>query len=168
MADINVSGLVELQKMLDELPAKIEANVVRGGLRAAAKVVVDEAKRLCPIDHPSTEAVKQGATAGELQRSIRISGRLSKGRIIYLVKAGNAKAFYAHMVEYGTARHLIKPKSSGSALFFGGFARGEVQHPGAQKKPFMRPAIDGKAEEAINTMADYIRDRIPKELAKQK
>ena len=37
MTDIEVKGLAELQKLLDELPARIEANVVRGGLRAAAK-----------------------------------------------------------------------------------------------------------------------------------
>ena len=49
MTDIEVKGLAELQKLLDELPARIEANVVRGGLRAAAKVIRDEARRLCPV-----------------------------------------------------------------------------------------------------------------------
>lgn len=168
MADIKINGLVELDKMLKELPAKIEANVIRGGLRAAAKVVLDEAKRLCPVEHPSTEGVKQGAVTGELQRSIRISGRMSKGRVTYQVRAGNAKAFYAHMVEYGTARHFIKPKGSRSALFFAGYAHGEVDHPGAKAKPFMRPAIDNKAREAVDTLSEYIVGRLPKEVAKLK
>ena len=41
MADIKIEGLEGLQNLLDQLPARMEANVVRGGLRAAAKVIRD-------------------------------------------------------------------------------------------------------------------------------
>ena len=85
--DIKVEGLAELQALLDELPAKIEANVVRGGLRQAAKVVEEEAKRLCPV----------GKT-GALQDSIRVSMRAKHGHISATVKAGGGKVFYAAMV----------------------------------------------------------------------
>lgn len=152
--DIKVEGLAELQALLDELPAKIEANVVRGGLRQAAKVVEAEAKRLCPV----------GKT-GALQDSIRVSMRAKHGHISATVKAGGGKVFYAAMVEYGTARHWIKPKNRKS-LFVAGLLREAVDHPGAKKQPFMRPAIDGKASEAVDTMAAYMRDRIPKEIDK--
>lgn len=154
MTDIKISGLAELQALLDELPAKIEANVVRGGLRAAAKVVETEARRLCPV----------GKT-GALRDSIHVSMRSKHGRISATIKAGGAKAFYAHMVEYGTARHWIKPKNRKS-LFVAGLMKEAVDHPGAKKEPFMRPAIDGKASEAIDAMASYMRDRIPKEIDK--
>ena len=154
MSEIEVTGLAGLQALLDELPARIEGNVVRGGLRAAAKVVEMEAKRLCPV----------GKT-GDLRDSIRVTLRSKHGHISATVKAGNAKAFYAHMVEFGTARHWIKPKNRKS-LFVAGLLREAVDHPGAKKEPFMRPAIDGKADEAIDAMAAYLRDRIPKELDK--
>lgn len=49
MPDFKVEGLAELQKMLDDLPANIEKNIMRGGLRAAAKVVQEEAQRVCPV-----------------------------------------------------------------------------------------------------------------------
>ena len=152
MTDIKVTGLAELQALLDELPARIEGNVVRGGLRAAAKVVEMEAKRLCPV----------GKT-GDLRDSIRVTLRSKHGHISATVKAGNARAFYAHMVEFGTARHWIKPKNRKS-LFVAGLLREAVDHPGAKKEPFMRPAIDGKANEAIDAMAVYLRERIPKEI----
>ena len=154
MSDVKVTGLAELQKLLDELPAKIEGNVVRGGLRAAARVVEAEAKRLCPV----------GKT-GALHDSIRVSMRSKHGHISATVKAGGGKVFYAAMVEYGTARHWIKPKNRKS-LFVAGLMREAVDHPGAKKEPFMRPAIDGKAVEAIDAMAGYLRERIPKEIDK--
>jgi HK97 gp10 family phage protein len=154
MSEIEVTGLAGLQALLDELPARIESNVVRGGLRSAAKVVEMEAKRLCPV----------GKT-GDLRDSIRVTLRSKHGHISATVKAGNAKAFYAHMVEFGTARHWIKPKNRKS-LFVAGLLREAVDHPGAKKEPFMRPAIDGKADEAIDAMAAYLRDRIPKEIDK--
>ena len=154
MSEIEVTGLAGLQALLDELPARIEGNVVRGGLRAAAKVVEAEAKRLCP-----------GGKSGDLRDSIRVTLRSKHGHISATVKAGNARAFYAHMVEFGTARHWIKPKNRKS-LFVAGLLREAVDHPGAKKEPFMRPAIDGKADEAIDAMAAYLRDRIPKEIDK--
>ncbi|MDA8256445.1 MAG: HK97 gp10 family phage protein [Betaproteobacteria bacterium] len=154
MTDIKISGLAELQTLLDELPAKIESNIVRGGLRTAAKVVELEARRLCPIGKTSA-----------LRDSIHVSMRAKHGHISATIKAGGAKAFYAHMVEYGTARHWIKPKNRKS-LFVAGLMKEAVDHPGAKKEPFMRPAIDGKAADAIQTMADYMRDRIPKEIDK--
>jgi HK97 gp10 family phage protein len=154
MSEIEIKGLAGLQALLDELPARIEGKVVRGGLRKAARVVEAEAKRLCPV----------GKT-GDLRDSIRVSLRSKHGRISATVKAGNAKAFYAHMVEFGTARHWIKPKNRKS-LFVAGLLREAVDHPGAKKAPFMRPAIDGKANEAIETLANYLRERIPKEIDK--
>jgi HK97 gp10 family phage protein len=155
MADVEIKGLAELHKLLQELPAKVEANVMRGGLRAAGKVIEEEAKRLAPVDR------------GDLRDSIRASVRIQrrKGLVEGTVKAGGKKAWYARLVEFGTAAHLIRPKNRKS-LFFAALAREEVSHPGAQKKPFMRPAFDSKAREAIKAMADYIRVRLPKELKK--
>lgn len=164
MAEVRVKGLDELQKLLDELPAKIEKNVVRGGLRAGAKVVMEEAQRACPV---GTGALPEGEPPNALRDSIRISMRSAQGKVLATVKAGNKTAYYAHFVEFGTARHWIKPKNRKS-LFLAGLMRELIDHPGAQKKPFMRPAIDNKAEEAIEAMAEYCRERIPKELGKLK
>ncbi len=167
MADIEIKGLAELQKALDELPAKIERNVLRGGLRAGSNVIAEEARRLCPEAPPTMASVKHGGRIGDLKRSIRVSMRVSSktGTVRARVKAGNKKAFYAHMVERGTARHWIKPKNRKS-LFFAGLAREVIDHPGARPKPFLRPAFDAKARAAIEAMADYIRARLPKELKK--
>lgn len=164
MTDVVVKGLAELQKVLESLPAKIEMNVMRGAIRAGAKVIKDEAKRLCPVGSGQLPA---GETPGALQDSIHVSARNRQGVVTASIKAGGGRVYYAHMVEYGTARHFIKPKNRKS-LFIAGVFKEVIDHPGAKKHPFMRPALDGKAQEAVETAAQYVRDRLPTEVDKLK
>lgn len=163
MLETQINGLTELQKILDQLPVKVEKKILRGALRAGQKVVLDQAK--ASIHNVS----------GALADSLRISTRTGKdGKISVRVVAGNKTAYYAHMVEFGTAKHLIKPKSSKSSksrksLLIAGMMREVVHHPGAKKKPFMRPAADAAAtdaSEAITAFKDYMATRITKEMDK--
>lgn len=155
MLEIKIDGMAELEKALGELPVKLERNVMRGALRAGAKVIADEARRKAPRDD------------GDLQKSIRVSSRVVRGQPTVTVKAGGAKkgeydVFYAHMVERGTTAHFIKPKKAKS-LFFAGLAHKVAKHPGAKKHPFMRPALDTKAGAALEAVKAYIRKRLTKE-----
>jgi len=165
-SSVEIKGLAELHRTLQELPVKIERNVLRGGLRAGAKVMEAEAERLCPEALPTLDSVKRGARLGELKRSIRVTLRARGSTVRATLKAGNKVAWYAHLVEFGTARHWIKPKSRKS-LFIAGLFKEIIDHPGARPKPFMRPAFDSKWRMAIDAMADYIRTRLPKEIGKQ-
>jgi HK97 gp10 family phage protein len=102
--------------------------------------------------------------------------------------AGDKNAYYAHMVEFGTASfytgkgktvgkpYIIKAKdSTGTELSTGNKRRAlkigatmvnQVTHPGIRPRPFMRPAFDQSKDQALKVMADYIKTRIPKELKK--
>jgi HK97 gp10 family phage protein len=155
MANVEIKGLAELHQTLQQLPATIERNVLRGALRAGGKVIEAEARSLVPV------------ASGDVRDSIRVSMRVRSkaGWVNAQVKAGNKKAWYARLVEFGTARHWIRPKNRKS-LFIAGLFKEAVDHPGAKPKPFMRPAFDNKARAAIDAMADYIRARLPKELRK--
>lgn len=144
-----LKGGAELQRMLNSLPAKIEKNIMRSALRAGARVIANEAK--------ANVAVEDGA----LRRSIRVSARAKKGRVTASVKAGSKEAFYYRFVEFGTAAHTIKPKNKQALYFDGQFAK-NVRHPGAKAKPFMRPALDNKADEAIQAVGEQIRKRLNK------
>lgn len=152
MSDVKVKGLAELQAALDGLPAKVEANIMRGALRAGANVIRAEAKAQVPRLH------------GALADSIRTSVSLRRGTVKAAVKAGGrrkgkASAFYAHMVESGTKAHVIKARP-GSALNVHGSAVMSVQHPGARAKPFLRPALDSRATAAVEAVREYIRTRL--------
>jgi HK97 gp10 family phage protein len=145
---LNIKGGAELQKLLDQLPVKIEKNIMRSALRAGARVIANEAKAIVPVDD------------GDLKRSIRTGSSAKRGKVIAYVRAGGKKgSFYAHMVEFGTAAHLIVPKNRKS-LSIGGQQVSAAHHPGAQAKPFMRPAFDNKANEAIVAVGEQIRRRL--------
>lgn len=152
MAELQVKGLAELHKVLQSLPEELEKKVLRNALRAGANEFKKAAKAQVPVK------------SGALRKSIRVktSARKGRWRLKATVVAGNAEAYYAHMVEFGTAAHMIKPAKAKS-LFFLGQAREAVEHPGAQAKPFMRPAFDSGSEAAINAFADSVRKRLGKE-----
>ena len=158
MSEIRVTGLKELQAFLDQLPAKVEANIMRGALRQAAKPLRDAAIQNCPTGEPNeSNRRKYRVYNGALRDSIRISGRIDKraGTITAKVVAGGkvrktgADVFYAHMVEFGTRPHSISK---------GG--RGEANHPGVPPRPFMRPAIDAEAQSAVVAAGEYIKKRL--------
>ena len=157
MSGLEVKGLADLQRALQDLPVKIERNVMRGAVNAGGQVFRKEARANVPVK------------SGDLRNSIRVSVRVSTkaGRVDGTVKAGDRKAFYAHMVEFGTQRHVIKARKGGM-LNIGGRLVSQVDHPGARAKPFMRPAFDKAGQASIAAFADYIRKRLPTEVAKLK
>lgn len=162
----NVKGLSDLQKFLDQLPVKMEKNVMRGAMRAGMKHVETQAKSNAPVGKPnSVNARLYGGYAGALRDSIRLGTSARGGKVTAYVRAGGknkrsrADVFYAHFVEFGTRAHTIAAKGKGWLAFAGVFVK-KVSHPGTAPKPFMRPALDSQATTALNTMAVYIRDRL--------
>lgn len=165
MAETKIKGLADLQAALDALPAKIEANIMRGALRAGAKVMLTEAKRLAPVGEPNAENARlYGGRPGLLRDSIRIKTRMRRGQVSASVVAGDKTTdggvpFYARFVEYGTAAHVIQA-GPGKYLPLGNGYVKSVQHPGARAQPFMRPALDMGTTAAVAAAADYIRQRL--------
>lgn len=162
MRNINMTGGEELFKALQDLPVKLEKNIMRGAMRAGAKLMLADAKAKCPVSPPSgTASKKYGAKEGELRDSLRISGGAKNGKVYAFVKAGNFKAYYAHMVEYGTAAH-DEYAGAAHALILGGVFRKVVHHPGAAPHPFMRPAFYANAEKSTEEVGKYIGARLDK------
>jgi HK97 gp10 family phage protein len=153
MADAQIKGLAELQRAMDQLPAKVEANIMRGAMRAGAKVVAKAA------------ASNVHSVSGELAASVRFGAKLDRrnGRVSAYIRAGGKSkkggpaVFYAHMVEKGTAAHIIKARPPNRMLAIG---VAQVQHPGARKMPFLRPALDSHGFEAVEAVREYIRARL--------
>lgn len=155
MAEEFVHGMAELGKALEQLPVKLERNVMRGAMRAGAKVQLAKAQELVPEEH-------DGPHPGELKKSLRIRTSSRRGVVRAIVTAGSKLVYWARWVELGTLAHFIRPKNRKS-LFFAGLAREAIHHPGAKKKPFMRPALDGTAGGVLTAVGSYIRRRLDKE-----
>lgn len=170
----NISGGAEIAKALADFPLAMEVALMRGGLRAGAVIIADEAKaRLKAHGSVQTHA---------LLDSIRVRTGKKRGNTVYAyVTAGDRKLnrdskgnyktgsrynnpWYAHLVEYGTRAHVIIAGGAtkfGKALAAAGRILGEkVDHPGAPPKPFMRPALDSKTQASIDAVANYLRNRI--------
>lgn len=145
MSDLtHVKGLDALQKFLDTLPAKMERNVMRGALRAGMKLVQEEAK------------ANVGVISGELRDGLKVSTSAKGGVVMSRLRATGKHGFVARWVEFGTVAHTIK---ANALAFRGRFAK-SVEHPGAKQKPFMRPALDNKAQEAVIAAGNYIKNRL--------
>jgi HK97 gp10 family phage protein len=143
MADTAVQGLAEALEKLKLFPDRLARNVMRGALRAAAKPVVEDARRRVPV----LAVPDARRRAGALKRSIRSMSpqlRLNEGLIKGGVRAGANKKkddpFYAHMVERGTVKM------------------------GA--RPFLRPAGDTQAGAAGDALAAYVLARFEAEALK--
>ena len=150
MTDQSIFGGRELDAFLQQVPAKVEKNIMRSALRAGANEFKKDMQANVPVDE------------GDLKKSIRTSTRTKKGTVYAFVKVGGRRAPHAHLVEFGTAAHKIRSKK-GSALVVNGNAVSEVDHPGARAQPFARPAFDTAAAPELIAVGAKIRERLTKE-----
>jgi HK97 gp10 family phage protein len=152
---VNITGGKQLAEFLQTLPLKLERNIMRAALRAGARVIANEAKLNVPVQD------------GDLKRSIRTGSNAKKGRVEAYAKAGDKKAWYYRFVEFGTAAHIIKGKNGNMLKFTSrdgkSIAVPQVSHTGAIAKPYMRPALDTKGDEAVVAVTNKIRERLTKE-----
>lgn len=160
---VTVSGLIELDKALGELPKATARNVLVRTLNKAAQPIVDEAKRLVPVQ------------TGALRDSITVSSRVKN-------KTGNAEyaaAMRAGLGQQAARQALIAArranKGQGSfAQTFVGPARGgkwgviryaHMVEFGSSKmspQPYMRPAWDGTKDQALNLIKGELANEIIK------
>lgn len=172
-SQVEISGLKELDDLLKELPAVIEGRVMRGALRKGQQILSEAVK--------STLRQNGSFDTGALERSIKVRFRKKHekwGWIRTYVIAGDKDAYYAHIVEFGSASfytgkgktvgkpYVISAKKAKYLLIAGGTPVKSVIHPGAKPKPFMRPAFDLYSGAAIDAVVNYLQQRIPKEIKK--
>lgn len=152
-------GFAEMQKVLAELPNAIRNRVTINALLAGGRVLRDEMKLQVPVE------------TGDLKKAINVTRYTTRKEGVRAVAAGvrGKEGPLAHLVEFGTSPHPIKAKKKKALAYLKGgeqrFAT-EVQHPGAKPKPFVRPATDAKAQEAVERMRDNMAAGIVREAEK--
>ena len=176
MSDIHIKGLDQLNKFLQELPVKIEKNVLRGSLRAGMKVVQPVAK------------ANLHSRSGEI--TLKIGTRSKGGTVTASLKAKHVskKGVPDNLpiwLEYGTAAHFIsvqdeeKPINMRLSARLGMIVRASmttvnrnvlkigahfvgptVWHPGARPRAWIRPALDSQAQNAVVAAAEYMKQRL--------
>jgi HK97 gp10 family phage protein len=119
-----ITGAKELEAALKDIGPKVATRLGDKAVRAGSRIIVKEAKRLCP------------KRTGALRRSIgAVRGRTNKqderSMLVGFKKPGRR---YAHLVEFGTVHSAAKP--------------------------FLRPALDARAADALREMQEVLADGI--------
>lgn len=163
---MQIKGKDKFLAQIDALPQALRAEI-RAALEVSAEEMVDLAKRFVPIDSgalrnsisytfgrfkPENSNVRGISSTAENARDAK-----GDAGLLVTVHAGNAKAWYASLVEFGTASHTIKPKRPGGVLGFNGTAVEEVHHPGASARPYFFPAYRLSRQRAKSRLARSIR-----------
>lgn len=143
------------------------ASIDRFMAQFPANLVAKEAGKACnkamtPVLRTARQLVTQ--RTGLLRKSLGKKQKKygQKGNIYTIIgpltgfkdpATGENPVNIAHLVEFGTKGHVIKPEKKRALRFtsagFADIARASVQHPGATAKPFMRPAFDAHKEQVL-------------------
>lgn len=131
----------ELLAALDRLERSVRKRVAQKIIRRAAAPIRDDARTRAPV------------RTGDLRDSIKT---YTSVRTNYAGGKVESRIPYAHLVEFGTKPHFQKRKLKSDKR-----AR-RVIHPGADPKPFLRPAFDSKKNESIEIARRSLRTEILK------
>lgn len=158
--ELNENAWRELEKLMQEVGPKLAKKGLKKALRESAKPIIKDARGKVPT---RSKALKKS-----LGQKVRTNNRRGVGYSIVGARSkwttyqGNKvnPAYYAHLVEFGTRRHLISPKSEkgsvGTLRVGQSFVKGAVQHPGSRPRPFLRPAWDRNRRRAMITMGNVL------------
>jgi HK97 gp10 family phage protein len=161
---VDKASVARVDRAFRELPTAIFNRVVGRAADAAMTPMLAAAKRKCPVE------------TGVLKKSLGRKHVSYRGRGVQMVFIGPLVGFkdpgtgrnpanYAHLVEYGTGPHVI-PATPGGHRIANQIVAGAIHHPGAQPKPFMRPAFDENARRVVSLYRDELLQGIERETAK--
>lgn len=157
MARVYLKNLPRLKRKLIRLKEETMP-AVRPAMEQAASLITSTMRSLVPVEDGDLRA-SIGWTWGEAPKgSISFSHAIAGNKIT--IFAGNADAFYARFVEFGTAPHNVA-KGGGTKKFAKSGAQG-VEHPGAIARPFFFPAYRMHKKEVKAMIARQIRIAVKK------
>ncbi len=145
--EIQIRGLDEIERRLQQLPEKLRRRHLKDILREGLTLVYDEAKIRAPrrLSKGWEAFVERGTRlADAIAITISVTAKKATGKVGIDTK----KARHGHLLEFGTKPHKI----------------GKIQHPGSRPRPFMRPAMDAKGDDSLNTMASKLAKAVEKEV----
>jgi hypothetical protein len=144
----HIDGVEGLQARLLQLPAKLEAKILRGALRAGAVVMKKSVDPLIP------------RRSGRLARTSRVSTRSRHGLVTASAKVGDSRAYYGHILQRGAQPHAIRARNKPFLHLQGDVFVRQVNHPGIRPNPFMQLGMERGTTPAIAAVAAYVRQRL--------
>lgn len=112
----NIEGLDRLNRKLAALPAVVKKRI-REAMEQGAAEIVAMAKSFCPTDSGALRDSIDWTWGKAPKGAMTIATVASAGNELTItVFAGNADAYYARFVEFGTAAHTAGGKFEGATI----------------------------------------------------
>jgi HK97 gp10 family phage protein len=128
---VKIEGRERLNAKIAAMPVKTREQI-RKTLAGSAKDMVEAARRFAPVDSGALRNSIGFSFGGHTPDNANVRGVGSSGEghaLSVAIHAGDATAWYARLVEFGTSAHINQGKFEGS------------QHPGASARPYFYPAF---------------------------
>jgi HK97 gp10 family phage protein len=132
-------------------------------IMAALKAAEDEAARILDdAVQAGAEIIRKDAAeraprrTGALARSLHSEKTKHTRTRVEFGVSWDKDHYYGASLEVGAQAHEITPDTA-QALLIGGEFVSSVQHPGISPRPFLRPALDSKADEAEKVVGEKLR-----------
>lgn len=170
---LEITGLKELQATLDSFGQREARNLLRRAARVGANVIRDEARRRAPVrSDAKPKRMKGGRTRlpGWLRAHIRVRSSRAFGGAVRLKIGVGLDAFYGRFLEEGwipgsrTERgkalraklgvRRISKRVRERATFAAAVA--ELGTSRVPARPFLRPALEAKAQDAVLAMRETL------------
>lgn len=156
MADIRIEGLDDVLAALKALPDSITKNAAPFAMRKGANVIAKEAKARARV------------RTGNLQKRIAVRKRKRRPPGVALAYSvgvlGGASATYGN-TKGNRRKGIVGQKyQKESTAYYWRFLEFGTEKLAA--KPFLRPAFDSKAEEAVKAIADGFRTGLTRAVTK--
>lgn len=120
-----VSGLERWQRVLARVPVEARREI-QGAIDEGAERMVSLSRSLAPVDSGELrDSIVSSRDGGPAYAAFRPGRASDLGAV---VTAGNTRVRYAHLIEFGTAAHVVGGKFAGA------------RHPGTAPRPFFYPA----------------------------
>lgn len=172
---LSLSGFKELEKALSEIEkASTRKAVSRRALKKGGEPIAQSMRQKAPRDDGQLQdnitvsaKIKNEAGKAAFAQAMRQSGgldketavaamrdarRAAKGTVppVFMYVGPTVKAPHAHLVEFGTAPHVLGGRFEGA------------MHPGTAPQPFARPAWDEQKEAALQRIGEELGNEIMK------
>jgi len=144
---IKIEGAKELIKQLQQLAPSAARRVMRKAMTRGVNPVVKAAKEMVPT---RTRLLKKS-----IGHKVRTYPR--KG-IIYI--AVGPRTGFSREIEINGYKKFVNP------VRYGHLVEGGTSH--SMAKPFLKPALEGKAAAVVAIVSRVIKEELPKEIAKGK
>jgi HK97 gp10 family phage protein len=154
--EIKVTGLKEIERVLQRLPARLGEKVIRAALRAGAQVIRKDAQSKVPI----LKAPDKRRKPGTVKKAITIKRSKQDKFGVYLGVKGLSKDD-KHVFKNNKGTKAANNPDDPFYWFFLEF--GTAKMPA---KPFLRPAFEARKFEALRKFEEYCKKRIAREADK--